>query len=285
MGFKRIEWIFFIAFLGVNIFLLNIFQASKSDQMIVTPESQKIPIEQRLENDDIQYEGTLSDQSLTGYYLSGKPATMQSLYTEANKESASWLMDGETKFDGTRLVHQTMDKFIVADKDKLIEACQAYWQKNVLNGQEYSYQRNFSTLTEEKSEVVATQSYEGIAINDTSSQLIFTFSKENDSYTNTTYSQTFVSNLTPLRESMSLYTEKEAVATLYSNNRLPAKSTIEWTQLAYTLILNVRGQNVYIPAWTIAVKKADGTRQLEIVNAFSNRIITNSSVRKVENSG
>ncbi|EOT47190.1 MULTISPECIES: two-component system regulatory protein YycI [Enterococcus] len=283
MGFKRIEWIFFIAFLGVNIFLLNIFQASKSDQMIVSPESQKIPIEQRLENDEIRYEGTLSDQSLTGYYLSAKPATMQSLYTEIKKNNSQLLSDGETKFDGTRLIHQTMDKFIVPEKEDLVAASQTYWKKSVMRGDEYTYQRNFSTLSDEKIEIVATQSYEGIPINDPSSQLILNFAKENEEYVNTNYSQTFVSNLTPLRESMSLYTEKEAIATLYSNNRLPAKSTIEWAQLAYTLILNVRGQNVYIPAWIVSVKKADNSRQLEVVNAFSNRIITNSSVRKVEN--
>lgn len=283
MGFRRIEWIFFIAFLGVNIFLLNIFQASKSDQMIVSPESQKIPIEQRLENDDIRYEGTLSDQSLTGYYLSAKPATMQSLYTEVKKNNAQLLTDGETKFDGTRLIHQTMDKFIVPKEENLANASQTYWKKSVIRGDEYTYQRNFSTLSDEKTEIIATQSYEGIPINDSSSQLVFNFTQENGDYINTNYTQTYISNLTPLRESMSLYTEKEAISTLYSNNRLPVKSTIEWAQLAYTLILNVRGQNVYIPAWIVSIEKADNSHQLEVVNAFSNRIITNSSVRKVEN--
>ena len=46
----------------------------------------------------------------------------------------------------------------------------------------------------------------------------------------------------------------------------------------------VGDRNVYIPAWFVAVKAdADVNIQIETVNAFSNRIITNNAVQKVEN--
>ena len=78
--------------------------------------------------------------------------------------------------------------------------------------------------------------------------------------------------------------EKEAVNTLYLNNKLPSHSKILWTELAYTMILKVREKNVYIPAWFIAFQlDGDDTIQIETVNAFSNRIITNNAVQKVEN--
>lgn len=283
MGFKRIEWIFFIAFLGVNIFLINIYIGSRNDQSIITTSSQKIAIEQRLENDDITYDGTLSSVSETGYYLSGTATTMQSLYNENASDNKKLLNDGTTTFDGTKLTHTLSEHFLVKDKEQLAKASQTYWKKRVMNGSDYTYQVHFSTMSENQVELTATQSYEGIPINDSSSQLVFSFTSENGQYVNENYTQTYVANLTPLREKMTLYSEKDAINTLYINNRIAKKATIEWIQLAYTLILNVRGQNVYVPAWFVSIEKADKSTQTEIVNAFSNRIITNASVRKVEN--
>lgn len=283
MGFKRIEWIFFIAFLGVNIFLINIYIGSRNDQSIITTSSQKIAIEQRLENDDITYDGTLSSVSETGYYLSGTATTMQSLYNENATDNKKLLNDGTTTFDGTKLTHTLSEYFLVKDKEQLAKASQTYWKKRVMNGSDYTYQVHFSTIGENQVELTATQSYEGIPINDSSSQLVFSFTSENGQYVNKNYTQTYVANLTPLREKMTLYSEKDAINTLYINNRIAKKATIEWIQLAYTLILNVRGQNVYVPAWFVSIEKADKSTQTEIVNAFSNRIITNASVRKVEN--
>lgn len=283
MGFKRIEWIFFIAFLGVNVFLINIYMGSKNDQSIISPSSQKIAIEQRLDNDNITFDGRLSSENLTGYYLSGTPTMMQALYNEDVNANKKILNDGMTKFDGVKLTHTTTERFFVQEKDQLVKASQAYWKKRVMKGNDYTYQLHFSTFGDDQIELMATQSYEGIPINDSSSQLIFIFNSKNDQYINEDYTQTYVENLTPLREKMKLYSEKDAINTLYINNRIAKKSKIEWIQLAYTLILNVRGQNVYVPAWFVAMEKADKSKQVEIVNAFSNRIITNASVRKVEN--
>ncbi|MDN5810420.1 MAG: two-component system regulatory protein YycI, partial [Tetragenococcus koreensis] len=58
----------------------------------------------------------------------------------------------------------------------------------------------------------------------------------------------------------------------------------KWRHLAYTLTLQVRGQNVYVPAWFVAIEDEDGQTQVERVNALTNRIITNSTVQTVENS-
>lgn len=256
---------------------------SKNDQSIISPSSQKIAIEQRLNNDNITFDGRLSSENLTGYYLSGTPTMMQALYNEDVNANKKILNDGTTKFDGVKLTHTTTERFFVQEKDQLVKASQAYWKKRVMKGNDYTYQLHFSTFGDDQIELMATQSYEGIPINDSSSQLIFTFNNENDQYINEDYTQTYVENLTPLREKMKLYSEKDAINTLYINNRIAKKSKIEWIQLAYTLILNVRGQNVYVPAWFVSMEKADKSKQVEIVNAFSNRIITNASVRKVEN--
>ena len=192
MGFKRIEWIFFIAFLGVNIFLINIYIGSRNDQSIITTSSQKIAIEQRLENDDITYDGTLSSVSETGYYLSGTATTMQSLYNENATDNKKLLNDGTTTFDGTKLTHTLSEHFLVKDKEQLAKASQTYWKKRVMNGSDYTYQVHFSTISENQVELTATQSYEGIPINDSSSRLVFSFTSENGQYVNEKYPKTII---------------------------------------------------------------------------------------------
>lgn len=283
MGFKRIEWIFFVAFLCVNLFLVNIYMSSKSEQSVVSTSSQKLPIEKRLANDDITYDGRLSSENLTGYYLSATPMMMQTVYNELKAKNPQLLVDGTSRFDGLKLTHITSEQFLVHAKEELAKASQTYWKKNVIHGDQYSYQVHFSTSAANHSEIIAMQTYEGIPINDVSSQLMFAYTNENETYLNTNYTQTYVDNLKPLREKMSLYSEKDAINALYINNRIANKSTIQWIQLAYTLILNVRGQNVYVPAWFVSIEKPDKSIQLEIINAFSNRIMTNNTVRKVEN--
>ena len=55
MDFKRIAWIFFFAFLGVNVFLYNIYHEAGSEQTVVYRSDQKIPIEKRLDSENISY--------------------------------------------------------------------------------------------------------------------------------------------------------------------------------------------------------------------------------------
>lgn len=96
------------------------------------------------------------------------------------------------------------------------------------------------------------------------------------------YTQTHLTNIEQLREKTELHTEEEAINTLYVNNKISRGSNILWRQLAYSRILKVREKNVYVPVWYVAIETPDKTYQIETVNAFSNTIITNNSIPKVE---
>ncbi|HDT8025123.1 TPA: hypothetical protein RD635_002432, partial [Enterococcus faecalis] len=52
MDFKRIEWIFFLAFLGLNIFLFGIYREGQQEESNVSSSSQTESIESRLEKDN-----------------------------------------------------------------------------------------------------------------------------------------------------------------------------------------------------------------------------------------
>ena len=80
-----------------------------------------------------------------------------------------------------------------------------------------------------------------------------------------------------------MYSDQDAIETLYINNRIPPKSKIAWRMLGYTLSLQFRGTNVYVPAWFVAVDLFSSKNyQIERVNALTNQVFTSNSVQKVE---
>ena len=283
MDFKRIEWIFFLAFLGLNVFLFNVYSEARSEHQMVSQSNQTIPIEQRLESEDIRYSGELSDEVLSGYYLSGEQTDFD---VELRNPQLNTQFKRGSTVKGQQLIHVSTNGFYISDDSQTEETVNGFLQRKdqVLFGDEYDYLENLSVLNANHPTVVAVQSYEGIPFNDSSSRIDITLEQTDDLLQISRYTQTHISNITPLREKMTVYSEKEAVNTLYLNNKLPSHSKILWTELAYTMILKVREKNVYIPAWFIAFQlDGDDTIQIETVNAFSNRIITNNAVQKVEN--
>ncbi|EHG28728.1 hypothetical protein HMPREF9478_01519 [Enterococcus saccharolyticus 30_1] len=269
--------------MGLNVFLFNIYSEARSEQQNVLQSNQTIPIEQRLASEDIKYSGELSDEYLSGYYLSGEQTDLAAALREAQGEKR---LTEATTVKGQQLTHISSGGFYISDDTQAEKTVNEYLQRKdqVLYGDEYHYRKNLSLLDQEYPTIVASQSYETIPFNDSSSRIDMTLASSDKLLQIAKYTQTHISNITPLREKMTLYSEKEAVNTLYLNNKLPSHSKILWTELAYTRILIVGDRNVYIPAWFVAVKAdADVNIQIETVNAFSNRIITNNAVQKVEN--
>lgn len=284
MDFKRIEWIFFLAFLGLNAFLFNIYQETRTEQENVSQVNQTIPLEQRLAADGIVYDGEISDEDISGYYLSAEQTDLSEALDLAQSEN---ILTTGTSVKGQQLTHVSTGGFYISDDKQTENTVNEYLQRKdqVLFGSEYRYMEKLSSLKQSTPNIIASQSYEGIPFNDSSSRIDLFLEEEDGLLQISRYSQTHISDITPLREKMSLYSEKEAIDTLYLNNKIPSHATIVWTELAYTMILQVRGKNVYIPAWFVAIETENEPKniQVERVNAFSNRIITNNTVQKVEN--
>ncbi|GMA46701.1 hypothetical protein GCM10025854_09510 [Tetragenococcus muriaticus] len=286
MGFRKIGWIFFFAFLGLNIFLFSIYKAADGQDDVVYRSDQQIPIEDRLASENITYHGEFSEQQHNGYYLSAQPIDMQeALDEERERQNNSDLLDEQTSIDGQTLTHNITEENAITDTSQTETMVEQFLEENqVLFGNEYRYLGDVSSFSEEYPSLVAVQSYEGIPIDDSSSRIEIELSEQDDRWEFENYTQTYVSDLIPLREAMPLYSEEEIMNELYVNNKIPNDSEIVWSHLAYTLTLKVRGQNVYIPAWIVAVEDEDGQTQIEKVNALTNCVITNSSVQTVENS-
>lgn len=285
MDFKRIEAIFLVAFLCLDIFLFSIYRQSQNEQTPIN-NSSTIKITQRLKEDKIKYEGKISSEHTDGYYLS---ATQTNLNTELqNMKKTKKLENVDVLRSSVKdnLLSLTPEKDLSVNKKGQIPTLVRETltnQKEIILGKDYRYQDEIHQQSDGYLDVYACQKYEGIPINDITAQIKFTLKKNDENYRLEKIKQMHLSNLTALREKMPLVSEEDALTTLYINNKLSKNDEILWSKLAYTLVLQVRGKNVYVPAWFVSIRHEDKKEQVEIVNAFRNRIITNAAVRKVEN--
>lgn len=285
MDFKRIEAIFLVAFLCLDIFLFSIYRQSQNEQTPIN-NSSTIKITQRLKEDKIKYEGKISSEHTDGYYLS---ATQTNLNTELqNMKKTKKLENIDVLRSSVKdnLLSLTPEKDLSVNKKGQIPTLVRETltnQKEIILGKDYRYQDEIHQQSDGYLDVYACQKYEGIPINDITAQIKFTLKKNDENYRLEKIQQMHLSNLTALREKMPLVSEEDALTTLYINNKLSKNDEILWSKLAYTLVLQVRGKNVYVPAWFVSIRHEDKKEQVEIVNAFRNRIITNAAVRKIEN--
>ncbi|ASZ08355.1 hypothetical protein K5E_12790 [Enterococcus thailandicus] len=288
MDFKKIEWIFFLAFLGLNVFLFSSYHEAMNQENNVIRSDQTESLQNRLASDDISYSGNISSESKQGYYLSAEQSDLGTVLAQHRKKNPTGLLRSGITFDGLSTLTKTFtaeesEKYKIDNKQtkhSITEFLNS--QNNVLYGDEYEFMSNFSTLEGNSLEIEASQSYEGIPFHDDTAEINFIVEKDEGVYKLTKYTQTHLTNIEHLREKMDLYSEEEAIQTLYVNNKIPSSSKILWRQLAYSCIVKVREKNVYVPIWYVAIETSDKSVQIESVNAFSNTIVTNNVVPKVE---
>lgn len=280
MDFRKIEWIFFLVFVGLNIFLFSIYWNNQHEQSLVTSSNQREDILQCLDNDEIKIKEDVSDEHREGYYLSAEQDNFETLLGASGNQTIarnSNITDrvltsypgGEKKFD----LKKATSSFNRLMKDADF----------IMDGQEYTYLPDISKKDDELSKIVGAQSYEGIPFVDETSRVTLDIEKNNDQEQIIKYTQTRLKEIEPLREKMTLYSEKEILNTLYINNSIPSDSTITNIYLGYFRTLEVREKNVYVPVWFVKISTPDKTTQIEKVNALNNQVITNNLVPKVEN--
>ncbi|MDR0921662.1 MAG: two-component system regulatory protein YycI [Lactobacillales bacterium] len=280
MDFRRIEQIFLIVFLCLDIFLFNIFRSGREGLQMNEGNAEEA-IEQRLRKDDITFD-TLSEKQLQGYYLSGEGTNFLDIINKLRNESAPYMLNRLDISDSVLTVYPRQQYFLENKEDLSGLSSMMDNPEAVVYGKEYEYLKNFSTISEKYQEIRLGQSYDGIPFIDDTSEIDLQLKKSESLLEVTSYTQTHLEEIEPLREKQDLCTEREAIVTLYNNSKIPSKSKIAWTQLGYSRILKVREKNVYVPVWFVGISSNGNAQQVERVNAINNTVITNSTITKVE---
>lgn len=267
MDFKRIEWIFLIVFIGINIFLgIELWQTPTLLSAGSTPTQTQTDIKSETSADQITIP-KVNDKQEDGYYLAAK--TDNSWIKKATQQVKGQVENNSSE----NLIYVHLDKPITLSKNKKEALRQVMRFKddsqNVYQGKNYAY---LSELSERDDYIFNQKTKYGEFFAATARLHIIV--KDNQIVS---YSQSYVDDLNPVRERQNTISSKAAVDSLYTYSELPNNSKVILLKQGYTKLLTVKGNTIYIPTWLAAIENnTSKTVTLKRVNAFTGTIIQNN---------
>ena len=261
MNFKRIQWIFVIAFAIFDIVLASYFLIGTHFTAMVKQQSQQQLILKEMHNDEISF-AELSTKQPMGYYISANRANSQ--LTNA----AAKLDDQTVRLSNGTLISELDVPFKVSvlnAERQLNDYIKN--SRHVLYGSHYVYNKALSS----SSTIVYTQMMEGRPVLGSEGQLRFKIGRNHKVYA---YTQTYLNNIQVLRPRSVTISQQEAVTWLYKHNYIPNNSKIHCAKLGYTKTLLTKDQAVYVPTWYVEIKtkNSDDVQRLR-VNAFNSTLM------------
>lgn len=262
MNFKRIEIIFFIAFIALDIFLIfsYIQQTTMVDSTTNITQGSDDSIIKSIRNDQITI-GSIGDDRKEGYYFASPS-------NNNLKEDAENLRYQEWDYENNKLTGEFPTVIRIKDMNNPQKTLDAVVKNTdqIVHGKQYRYSKGLSN----KNMITYTQVVEGVPVYAPEGQLRFTVK---NGYV-TGYTQRYLEKPDLLREKRQTISGKKALIWLYQYNKLPANSEIKDATLAYTKLLNVNDNTIYIPTWNFTIQsKNSGSEQVRRINAFTGAIM------------
>lgn len=265
MDFKRIEWIFLIVFIGINIFLgIELWQTPTLLSAGTTPTQTDIKSETSADQITIP---KVNDKQGDGYYLAAK---VDNSWIKKAANQVSNQVENNTS-ENSISVHLNKPITISNNSKEAVKEVINFKNdsQNVYKGKNYVY---LPELSEDGDYVFNQKTKYGEVFSSTARLHIIVKNNQIVSY-----SQRYVNNLNPVRERQNTISSKSAVNSLYTYSELPNNSKIVWLKQVYTRLLTVKGSAIYIPTWIAAIENnTSKTVTLKRVNAFTGTIIQNN---------
>lgn len=261
MNYKKIEWIFLVSFFLLNIYLgINIYNEQKVSSNSVDAKEE---IEEVLKRNGIHLETSLTAKAQRACYIQAESQLLngkQLAYSQQTKKNHLLFVQIQPAFS----VH----------KGEIRENIQNFMQNkhNVCDANAYQY----FPYTNDAKQVIYAQTYHNLAFAEQEGQLRFFLKSENGTQKIIRYEQGKLKNIQALRSDVPLITDKEAVYTLFLNNKLVHNDTIQWLALTYSKIYQEGKIGVYVPTWLVSVKSKSKVEELYKVNAITSHVISNS---------
>lgn len=268
MDFKRIEWIFLVVFIGINIFLgIEIIQTptllSNSNSVVTSGDNLK----QEMAIDNIKIP-KVSDKQTDGYYLAAK--VNKDWISKAQNQVGENISLNTSNADTDGSISATLNipveisskkKQALKDLDKFKDNSQ-----NVYQGDQYVYSPELSS----KGEYIFLQKTKYGLMYATRARLHITV--ENNKIVS--YYQRYTANIFSVRERQTAISAKEALNSLYTYSELPNDSKVRWVKFGYTKLTQVRGSVIFLPSWLVEVENnTTKATSIKRVNAFTGTII------------
>lgn len=274
MDHKRIEWLFLIVFLLIDLYLgVEILRSPVSLSGNNSEATGVTDMRSEMHADGIDLPSKVSEEPSSGYYLAGKD------HDDLSKKVATLTnVDANyNKKDNNLNAAPKSAVFINGKEHEKLSQLNAFKNnpRNVAYGKQYIYEANMSSSN---SFTFVQQSAYG-NIYDSSGQL--TINVKNGQITN--YSQTYISDVSPVRELQSTISPWHALRAMYTNRELADNSRVVKIKLGYSELTVVRGSRIFLPTWLVWVEnKTTKNISLKRVNAYTGQILQTNASYNIE---
>ncbi|AZN75737.1 hypothetical protein CXB72_00525 [Lactobacillus acidophilus] len=269
MDYKRIEWLFFIVFLLIDIYLgieilcspVNLSNADTSSRSVTS-------IRSEMKSDNIDLPNKISSTPSSGYYLATKNKDFIS-----GKVSTLTNVDARySKADNALYATPKVTTLISKRPDEALKQLNKFKNdsKNVPYGKEFKYEPDMSSddnyvfvQTSDFGEIYANSAQLTIAVKD--NQII-------------NYTETYMGKASPVRELQSTISAWRAIRAMYTDRELTNNSRVTRIKLGYSKLTEVRGSTILLPTWLVWVEnKTTKNITLKRVNAYTAQMLQSST--------
>lgn len=273
MDHKRIEWLFLIVFLLIDIYLGVEILRSPVSLSHSNTNTTNASIRSEMRADGIDLPANISSTQSSGYYLATKKAD----YLNDRVSSLTGVNASYSKTTNT--LTATPKNVIKVDgkKSDILKILNEFKNdpSNVPYGTDYKYEANMSG----NNSYTFVQSSEYGNIYDTAAQLIFNI--KNGVLDN--YTMTYMGPVSSVRELQSTISPWHAIRAMYTDRELANNSRVDKIKLGYSKLTDVRGSTILLPTWLVWVEnKTTKNVTLKRVNAFTAQMIQTNTAYNVE---
>lgn len=266
MDFKKIENIFLITFLLLNIYLL-VSYFNRNDIQQATSAPDQVNLIREMEQIGIELP-TLQEEERNVYYVQADSNNLleenvDQLENQAGSVAADGSLYTSILSDPIEIEGNPDDGFTEEDYAEL----NAFVLSNsVLFGEEYTYLR----YDRSQNRFIYAQEVEGIPVADGTSEISLFYGSDGNIIS---YQQTYAGPMIPQGTTQPIITDRQAVEVLFQNSEISSNSVVGQPILSYYRTLHLEDLSMYGPVWYVPVRDTSGERILR-VDALERTIIT-----------
>lgn len=269
MDFKKVETIFLITFLFLNVYLFISYINRHDIQQASTAPGQ-VNLIREMEQIGIELPVFLDEEEDVFYIQADSHELLEENIDQLENQAGSIAQDGSLYTsilsDPIVLEGNPEDGFTSDD----IAALNSFVNSNaVLFGEDYSFLR----FDQSQSRFIYAHNAQGLPIADGTSEISLFYGSDGNIIS---YQQTYAGPVTAQGSSQSIITDRQAIEELFRNHMISSNSVISQPILTYHRTLHLEDLSMYGPVWYVPVNDGSGERILR-VDAFEGTVVSEPS--------
>ncbi|TWT27026.1 hypothetical protein FQV30_00470 [Planomicrobium sp. CPCC 101110] len=260
MDWSKTKTIFIIVFSILNVFLYSLYLDRYTEyEKVEVLGNDSSSVEEKLKEDNISY-GNLPESVEPEPYINAQMNEFESSEIPAGNQQGRIIGENLLRVD----FRQPMPLGAEANGKTLT----AFVEENIDQGEAYV----FWEMNQAENKAVFFQKVNGKTLYYSDNGRLTLF--WNDEGEVTGFEQTIYENVELGEQPKELIPPIQAIYTLYTRGVLPANSTIDSTEIGYSVYVQVsENARMFLPTWRISATLADGTKEEYFINAVNNGIV------------